>query len=203
MALDIIAPDARKKVDELFLYWLSEPSTQELLRHELAKVCGLHQPRDLLSPTFNLKPRPTSPTVRSITPPLAPQNNSPVTRSSPKNPKNINLENNNSRNLARVPEVEIHIEEPEERPGTPPIKTLVESSVEVVKHSSPLLSQVASRVPPILIPKFYFPQGKPDDSNDKIVEAQIEKANAVFSQYENAEISWKKFDIVVKVSANL
>ena len=32
-------PDSRKKVDELFLFWLSEPSTQEILRNELSKVC--------------------------------------------------------------------------------------------------------------------------------------------------------------------
>lgn len=43
MAVEVISPDTRKKVDELFLYWLSEPSTQEMLRNELAKVCGLQQ----------------------------------------------------------------------------------------------------------------------------------------------------------------
>jgi serine/threonine-protein phosphatase 2A regulatory subunit B'' len=32
-------PDSRQKVDELFLFWLSESSTQELLRSELSKVC--------------------------------------------------------------------------------------------------------------------------------------------------------------------
>lgn len=31
-------PDSRKKVDELFLYWLSEPSTQDMLRKELANI---------------------------------------------------------------------------------------------------------------------------------------------------------------------
>ena len=31
-------PDSRKKVDELFLYWLSEPSTQDMLRKELAGI---------------------------------------------------------------------------------------------------------------------------------------------------------------------
>ena len=32
-------PDSRQKVDELFLYWLSDPSRQDMLRSELAKVC--------------------------------------------------------------------------------------------------------------------------------------------------------------------
>ena len=194
MALDIITPDARKKVDELFLYWLSEPSTQELLRHELAKVCGLHQPQlDLLSPTFNLKPRPTSPTIRSVTPPPAPQN-SPLTRSSPRTPKNSNSENN-SKSLAHVPEVDTYAEESEELLGTP-VKTVAESSV---KQSSPLLSQ-DSRVPPIIIPRFYFPRGKPDDNSEELIQTQIEKAEALFSRYPNAEISWKKFNAVLKVS---
>ena len=31
-------PDSRKKVDELFIYWLSEPSTQDMLRKELANI---------------------------------------------------------------------------------------------------------------------------------------------------------------------
>lgn len=31
-------PDSRKKVDELFLYWLSEPSTQDMLRKELSNI---------------------------------------------------------------------------------------------------------------------------------------------------------------------
>lgn len=35
----IPVPDSRQKVDELFLFWLSEPSTQEMLRNELTKVC--------------------------------------------------------------------------------------------------------------------------------------------------------------------
>ena len=34
----IPVPDSRKKVDELFLYWLSEPSTQDMLRKELANI---------------------------------------------------------------------------------------------------------------------------------------------------------------------
>lgn len=34
-------PNTKKKTDELFLHWLSEPSTQELLRKELANISGL------------------------------------------------------------------------------------------------------------------------------------------------------------------
>ena len=37
-------PDSRQKVDELFLFWLSEPSTQEMLRNELTKVCRYGNP---------------------------------------------------------------------------------------------------------------------------------------------------------------
>ena len=78
-------PDSRQKVDELFLFWLSEPSAQELLRKELSKVCGYEltdsvershaQPAALT----NLQ-RPKSPTYRTPSPPLHLSN-------SPKSPR--------------------------------------------------------------------------------------------------------------------
>ena len=78
-------PDSRQKVDELFLFWLSEPSAQDLLRKELSKVCGYEltdsvershaQPAALT----NLQ-RPKSPTYRTPSPPLHLSN-------SPKSPR--------------------------------------------------------------------------------------------------------------------
>lgn len=88
-------PNSRKKTDELFLYWLSEPSTQELLRKELAKISGselddkaMNEPQTLVSEYGNfLSPssatsvlRPGSPNVRTPSPPM-------LSHRSPKSPR--------------------------------------------------------------------------------------------------------------------
>ena len=93
----IPVPNTNKKTDELFIYWLSEPSTQELLRKELAKISGneldekaMNEPQSLVAeyPNF-LSPssaavtsvlRPGSPNVRTPSPPL-------LSHRSPKSPR--------------------------------------------------------------------------------------------------------------------
>ena len=76
----IPVPDSRQKVDELFLFWLSEGSTQEMLRKELSKVCGtlgIDHEEDgevifsvpaLVTP--NSVHRPGSPITRTPSPPM-------------------------------------------------------------------------------------------------------------------------------------
>lgn len=84
----IPVPDSRKKVDELFLFWLSEPSTQEMLRKELAKLRGISTNEldvdylDLSIPTSTLTNalRPSSPNLRAPSPP-------PGLSRSPKSPR--------------------------------------------------------------------------------------------------------------------
>lgn len=97
-------PDSRQKVDELFLFWLSEPSTQEMLRNELTKVCrneneltadgsgdlsnmlgNLVQPATTLS---NIQ-RSSSPNYRTPSPPLHLSNapKSPRTKRRAKSPR--------------------------------------------------------------------------------------------------------------------
>lgn len=87
----IPVPDSRQKVDELFLFWLSEPSTQEMLRNELTKVrrYGKEVTADggdssiignLVQPAFTNIPRSGSPNYRTPSPPLHLSN-------SPKSPR--------------------------------------------------------------------------------------------------------------------
>ena len=96
----IPVPNSRKKTDELFLFWLSEPSTQELLRKELVKISGvpLSELEDiahsdgqnlsseigslLSSPaaTVTAVLRPGSPHMRTPSPPL-------LSHRSPKSPR--------------------------------------------------------------------------------------------------------------------
>ena len=96
----IPVPNSRKKTDELFLCWLSEPSTQELLRKELSSISGVpyseleekatNEPHmsvvseygGFLSPSSAVTNvlRPGSPNIRTPSPP-------PLTHRSPKSPR--------------------------------------------------------------------------------------------------------------------
>ena len=90
-------PDSRQKVDELFLFWLSESSTQEMLRKELTKVCRYGS--DLTDggvdsflaaqPTMTNIQRPKSPNYRTPSPPLHLSNSpkSPRTKRRAKSPR--------------------------------------------------------------------------------------------------------------------
>ena len=101
----IPVPDSRQKVDELFLFWLSEPSTQEILRNELTKVCryGKDVAGDggdssiignlVQQPTLTNIPRSGSPNYRTPSPPLHLSNSpkSPRTKRRAKSPRrNLN-----------------------------------------------------------------------------------------------------------------
>ena len=101
----IPVPDSRQKVDELFLYWLSEPSTQEMLRKELTKVCrygndlatdggdsSILANRNLVQPTLTNVQRPSSPNYRTPSPPLHLSN-------SPKSPRTKRRARSPRRNL--------------------------------------------------------------------------------------------------------
>lgn len=103
----IPVPNSRKKTDELFLYWLSEPSTQELLRKELAKLSGtpyaegddkdvkeshlqaLVDYNTFLSPSSAVTNvlRPGSPNVRTPSPPLLSHRSPKSPRASRRSPK--------------------------------------------------------------------------------------------------------------------
>lgn len=96
----IPVPNSRKKTDELFLYWLSESSTQELLRKELANITGVPYSElddkavneahaqhvseygNTLSPSSAVTNvlRPGSPNMRTPSPPL-------LSHRSPKSPR--------------------------------------------------------------------------------------------------------------------
>ena len=202
MAVDVLSPDARKKVDELFLYWLSEPSTQELLRHELAKVCGLQQQRtELLSPTLNLRPR--SPTARSITPP-PPSPSLSTSNRSPKTPRA------SSHPIGKQPEAKALtngvVEEPD-GPDQPAIsteiavtKTAAESSSLSAEKPTSTQFQIPTIVLPVeIIPQFYFPNGKLEKGKEREMEKVMVTVGKIFERYPRQEVPRKDFHQVVKV----
>ena len=204
MAVDVLSPDARKKVDELFLYWLSEPSTQELLRHELAKVCGLQQQRtELLSPTLNLRPR--SPTARSITSPPPSPSLSPSNRS-PKTPR----ASSNQQPIGKQPEAKVLtngvVEEPD-GPDQPVISTEIAVTKTAAESSSLSAEKPTSthfKIPTIVlpvetIPQFYFPNGKLEKGKEREIEKVMVTVGKIFEQYSRQEVPRKDFHHVVKV----
>ena len=123
----IPVPDSRTKVDELFIFWLSEPSTQELLRKELSKVCGRESsledgtPFPIKTATATSVLRPGSPVLRALSPPtpLARSPKSPRAKRKPASPRkklagggtkkfNLNVESTHNLKIDVVEEPDFH-----------------------------------------------------------------------------------------------
>ena len=99
-----LQPSIKTKVDELFLLWLSEPETQELLRTNLNQILRgepITKPASQLTSggrtTAGINRQPKSPRVRSMTPGSAPPY-LPANGISPRSPRPKNL--NKSRTLS-------------------------------------------------------------------------------------------------------
>ena len=211
MAVEVVSPDARKKVDELFLYWLSEPSTQELLRQELARVCGLQQQKmELLSPTYNHRPRLSTSNVRAVTPPPSP---STSPSRSPKSPQTTKSKHVETVVTPTAQEKNILIGNGiEEIDGgkdllvqpiskTEGISTAVLQSTTNHFLKSPSINMTSPPHPmikpePAPIPQFYFPRGKPKNGIDEKLMIKVER---IFQRYHHHEIAKRDFHHVLKV----
>ena len=211
MAVEVVSPDARKKVDELFLYWLSEPSTQELLRQELARVCGLQQQKmELLSPTYNHRPRLSTSNVRAVTPPPSP---STSPSRSPKSPQTTKSKHVETVVTPTAQEKNILIGNGvEETDGgkdllvqpiskTEGISTAVLQSTTNHFLKSPSINMTSPphlmiKSEPVPIPQFYFPRGKPKNGRDEKLMIKVER---IFQRYHHHEIAKRDFHHVLKV----
>ncbi len=197
MAVDVIAPDARKKVDELFLYWLSEPSTQDILRQELARMCGLQQQQqkfDILGPAVysNHRSRPTSPIVRDVTPPPGPST------SPSRSPKpNSNLLESQTAEITSKTRMKEEIDGGEPAPVSSLVGTKTEAEA---SDQETLPATTTANFKPACIPPFYFPKGQPKATKDS---RALQKAERILQRYANQEITKKDFVHVVKVSQQL
>ena len=225
----IPVPDSRKKVDELFLFWLSEPSTQEILRKELSKVCGMREMEEEETPVVQPAPssvtnvlRPVSPNLRTPSPPplLSRSPKSPRSRrrsKSPRKPQGSTTIKAANENIDLLEEVDTGVE--------PRARVQLDKSVEndaqasstnVLTLQVPSLSgkglqkrpelhpaAIASRgvAPPLSesIPKFYFPNGKPNSKEN--IEQTLKDVANVFQEYPKGEVTQSEFHVVVKVCA--
>jgi serine/threonine-protein phosphatase 2A regulatory subunit B'' len=189
MAVDIISPDARKKVDELFLYWLSEPSTQDLLRQEVAMVCGL-QPDHRVSASQGVhsKVRPMSPTARAITPPPSLPSLSPspsLSRSSP-------------RSRLQVPQVTATSEVTSIKPvevdetDSPALPIIIKTTGEVSCVQSKPMSPI------FVIPCFYFPNGKQVEGKEEEMAKIMINVGKIFERYPRQDVPLKDFHLIIE-----
>lgn len=211
----IPVPDSRQKVDELFLFWLSEPSTQEMLRKELAKVRGGREIGEdscefpvSTPPSVTSVPRPGSPTVRSPSPPLLLSRSpkSPKTKISSRSPKKTQrkhagdaLKAKGSNKVEVIEEVDFpgvseQVARPLPEPPIPPNKANIVNENKLrggtKKNAAPVNSSDT-------IPRFYFPNGK--CRSDENVEESLKEVAQVFHEYPNSEVPVSKFQVVVKV----
>ena len=214
MAVDVMSPDARKKVDELFLYWLSEQSTQELLRSELARVCGLQSEYLNVSeaslPVSASSSHAKGPIVHgsSITAANATSSPPPLSNRSPKSPRSTcqhakpsakhektseeGTAKGNYRSRASA-EGEVQIDAGvvigERHLPSAACRTVAEPSCgPAVQLPSPA---------PESIPRFYFPNGRPHEEED--LQEIMKQLGSLFAQFPSHEISKKEFHLVTKV----
>ena len=215
MAVDVMSPDARKKVDELFLYWLSEQSTQELLRKELARVCGLQTEYLSVGEACLVgngsSSRPKSATVHgsSVTAAAAISSPPPLNNRSPKSPKAASQYSKTSakheqtgagdttkakcRNRASAEgeeQIDAGVVERERQLPASVCRTVAEPSCgPAVQLPSPA---------PESIPRFYFPNGRPAEEED--LQRSMNEMERLFAQFPNFEIPKKEFHLVAKVT---
>lgn len=215
-------PDSRQKVDELFLFWLSEPSTQEMLRKKLTKVCrfgkdlteGGDSPfiSTLAQPTLTDIQRPNSPNYRTPSPPLHLSNSpkSPRMKRRSKSPRRKNLQGGVVRNALDSGADEIDYfpsatgslplpSEQENKTNTPE----KESCKQTEPNRTPAegAHQVVgneSSTPTEVIPQFFFPNGQLEAAQEGVDE-QLGAAAKVFEEQPNGEMTQGNFHLVVKV----
>jgi hypothetical protein len=216
-------PDSRQKVDELFLFWLSEPSTQEMLRNELTKVCRYgNDGGSLVGPSAvtTSVPRSSSPNnsnYRTPSPPLHLSN-------SPKSPRAKRRAKSPRRSLKYGASSSAATEktgssaafddtdyfptpstlEPNSRktekagaPGrTDTSATLKDTEQQKARRAWSAKSAKPTRSE--VIPRFFFPNGRAGEAREESIDGQLEAAANVFQEQPNGEVTMADFHLVVK-----
>lgn len=173
-----LSPILKVKVDELFLRWLSMPDTQRILRNDLNKLIQGRplSPRQL-SPVQN-----TIGGARPISPPAPPTSSPTQLLRSPRSPRERTSRKTSSKSPPRSPRLENH-------DGTKyqmKDKTLVLNNVRIVPGCAAKL------------PQFYFPLGKPDDSNSALYDDKLSEVTKVFQRLDGS-VPNGEFGAVAKV----
>lgn len=213
-------------MDELFLFWLSEPSTQDMLRSELSRVCsartsssgsssaGSSSASSRLCPLDECELSPAAPSSQHATPtcsvtsirrPESPVLRSPSPPSASLSPSHAHAANSHSSRSSPSSSSSSSPRSSKAAKGTArPKKTLwksvTSSSLEEVDSPSavPPSARVLRRAASeSQIPRFYFPNGKPRCEEN--VSNALERAKAiVFDKFPRCEVPQHEFEGVVK-----
>ncbi len=216
----ILVSDSRKKVDEYFLFWLSEPSTQEMLRKELAKIRGISPIEqdidylDLSIPTssFTGVLRPSSPNMRAPSPPpgLSRSPKSPRGRSrspkkghrSPRQQEHSLTKSMRAQDLQKVYEdnvEEVDFAQSNEESKANDKIPAPSTNKKRARSRSPKPADLP-KVPPTrqqVIPQFYFPHGKPKVGEN--VQKRLQEVEKMFAEHPKGELVLSDFGEVAKV----
>ncbi|XP_051566179.1 serine/threonine-protein phosphatase 2A regulatory subunit B'' subunit beta isoform X3 [Myxocyprinus asiaticus] len=175
-----LQPVLKMKVDELFLFWLSEPSTQAMLKDYLNKIkngeeielsCGDFQTRNTLVLTENnnnniaSKINATEKLNAALGTPCSPPSATLPSASGSNNRAGLN-----ARALRRSVSTKKEAQAKKEEPVTP---ALSES-----------------------IPKFYFPRGQPQANIN--IDKLISKIEKIFSQFPDERVTINDMGLVAK-----
>ncbi|XP_014019308.1 serine/threonine-protein phosphatase 2A regulatory subunit B'' subunit beta isoform X2 [Salmo salar] len=175
----VLQPVLKMKVDELFLNWLSEPTTQTILKDYLGLIksgqsidLGLGDTKDKRSMTFNENNNVAS--KRSLTErssaPLGAPSSSPSTHTLP----------SGSSGNARVV-----------GPNGRALRRSVSTKKAQVKSEAPVPTALSES-----IPKFYFPRGRPKANLN--IDGLIAKIEKIFSQFPNERATIEDMGKVAK-----
>lgn len=177
-----VTPNLKAKVDELFLRWLSMPSTQRILRDDLNKVIEGRP----ISPKQCLSNSGSGGVSRSSSPPAPSSSPTPVR--SPRSPREVrSLRKSGARNSPRSPEPDRH--------GSVKLPMKTVSHLLDDKHGSTKITPGSAAS----IPKFYFPFGKPAISNSSDIDSTLKKLVKVFDVFEKGCVKKEHFSAVTKV----
>ncbi|CAM4601992.1 unnamed protein product [Leuciscus chuanchicus] len=170
-----LQPVLKMKVDELFLFWLSEPSTQAMLKDYLSKIkngeeidlshSDFKSTSTLVLTENNNIASKFNGTDRALGAPCSPPSASLPSASGSNNRPGVNV-----RALRRSVSTKKQAQAKKEEPVTP---ALSES-----------------------IPKFYFPRGQPQANVN--IDNLISKIEQIFSQFPDERVTIKEMGLVAK-----
>lgn len=154
------------------------PNTQRILRNDLNKLIQGRplSPRQL-SPVQN-----TIGGARPISPPAPPTSSPTQLLRSPRSPRERTSRKTSSKSPPRSPRLENH----EGTKYQMKDKTLVLNNVRIVPGCAAKL------------PQFYFPLGKPDDSNSALYDDKLSEVTKVFQRFDGS-VPNGEFGAVAKV----
>uniref|UniRef100_A0A8C7DMK1 Protein phosphatase 2, regulatory subunit B'', beta n=1 Tax=Oncorhynchus kisutch TaxID=8019 RepID=A0A8C7DMK1_ONCKI len=175
----VLQPVLKMKVDELFLNWLSEPTTQTILKDYLGLIksgqsidLGLGDTKDKRSMTFNENNNVAS--KRSLT------ERSSAPLGAPSSPPSTHTLPSGSSGNARVV-----------GPNGRALRRSVSTKKAQVKSEAPVPTALSES-----IPKFYFPRGRPKANLN--IDGLIAKIEKIFSQFPNERATIEDMGKVAK-----